>query len=52
MTTLTRLEQWKEQGIISLEQHTLLAGFSRGEPFSLFLEKLARATGGPIAISF
>ena len=38
MTILTRLEQWKEQGIISSEQHALLAGLSRGEPFSLFLE--------------
>jgi hypothetical protein len=38
MTILTRLEQWKERGIISSEQHTLLAGLSRGEPFSLFLE--------------
>ena len=38
MTILTRLEQWKEHGIISPEQHALLAGLSRGEPFSLFLE--------------
>src|SRR5713101_5176364 len=38
MTTVTRLEQWRERGIISPEQHTLLAGLSRGEPFSLFLE--------------
>jgi hypothetical protein len=38
MTILTRLEQWKEQGILSPEQHTLLEGLSRGEPFSLFLE--------------
>jgi hypothetical protein len=38
MTILTRLEQWKEHGIISGEQHTLLAGLSHGEPFSLFLE--------------
>ena len=38
MTILTRLEQWKERGVISPEQHTLLAGLSRGEPFSLFLE--------------
>ena len=38
MTILTRLEQWKEHGTISPEQHTLLAGLSRGEPFSLFLE--------------
>src|SRR6266496_1510073 len=38
MTILTGLEQWKEHGIISPEQHALLAGLSRGEPFSLFLE--------------
>src|SRR5436305_5142673 len=38
MTILTRLEQWKEGGAISPEQYTLLAGLSRGEPFSVFLE--------------
>jgi hypothetical protein len=38
MTILTRLEQWKEQGVISPEQHTFLAGLSRGEPFSICLE--------------
>ena len=38
MTILTRLEQWKEQGKISPEQQAHLAGLSRGEPFSLFLE--------------
>src|SRR5690349_24701157 len=38
MTILTRLEQWEEQGIISSEQHAVLAGLSRGEPVSLFLE--------------
>jgi len=38
MTILTRLKQWKESGVISSEQHTLLAGLSRGEPFSIFLE--------------
>jgi len=38
MTILTRLGQWKEQGKISPEQHAHLAGLSRGEPFSLFLE--------------
>jgi hypothetical protein len=37
-TILTRLEQWKERGILSPEQHTFLAGLSRGEPISLFLE--------------
>jgi hypothetical protein len=38
MTISTRLEQWEERGIITPEQHTLLAGLSRDEPFSLFLE--------------
>jgi len=38
VTILTRLEQWKEQGKISPHQHAHLAGLSRGEPFSLFLE--------------
>jgi len=38
MTIFTRLEQWKEHGVISPEQHSLLAGFSRGDPFSLYLE--------------
>ena len=38
MTLFTRLDQWKERGTISPEQHTLLSGLSRGEPFSLFLE--------------
>jgi hypothetical protein len=38
MTILSRLEQWREDGVISPEQHALLAGLSRGEPFSVFLE--------------
>src|ERR1700688_505770 len=38
MTILIRLEQWKEQGILSPEQYAFLAGLSRAEPFSLFLE--------------
>ena len=38
MTILARLEHWKEQGAISQEQYARLAGLSRGEPFSLFLE--------------
>ena len=38
MTIFTRLEQWKERDVISPEQHTLLTGLSRGEPFSVFLE--------------
>jgi hypothetical protein len=38
MTILARLQRWKEQGAISAEQHAHLAGLSRREPFSLFLE--------------
>lgn len=38
MTILARLGHWREQGAISPEQHARLAGLSRGEPFSLFLE--------------
>ena len=38
MTILARLQQWKEQGAISLEQHAHLANLARGEPFSLFFE--------------
>lgn len=38
MTIFTRLEQWKESGVLSSEQHALLAGLARGEPFSVFLE--------------
>ena len=38
MTILTRLEHWKDQGVISPEQHSQLAGLCRGEPFSLYLE--------------
>jgi hypothetical protein len=38
VTIFTRLEDWKQRGVISPAQHTLLAGLSRGEPFSVFLE--------------
>src|SRR5579871_732705 len=38
MTVIARLEQWKESGVISSEQHMLLTGLARGEPFSIFLE--------------
>ncbi|MGD0988244.1 MAG: DUF2157 domain-containing protein [Candidatus Sulfotelmatobacter sp.] len=38
MTILARLEQWKEQGAISPEQHAHLASLSREGPFPLFLE--------------
>ena len=38
MTILTRLEQWREHGTISPEQHKVLARLCCGDPFSLFLE--------------
>jgi hypothetical protein len=38
VTILTRLAEWKEQGVISPEQHEHLSGLARREPFSLFLE--------------
>jgi hypothetical protein len=49
MTILTRLDQWKEQSTISPEQHAHLAGLSRGEPFSLFLELNALLYTGVLA---
>ena len=38
MAILAQLENWKDRGVISPEQHTLLAGLARGEPVSVFLE--------------
>ena len=38
MTVLMRLDEWRDQGVISPEQYAHLSGLSRGEPFSLFLE--------------
>jgi hypothetical protein len=38
MSILDRLDDWKEQGLISSRQQAHLASLSRGEPFSLFLE--------------
>src|SRR4051794_21372592 len=38
MTILARLEQWKEHGTISAEQHAHLAALSRGDLFSVFFE--------------
>jgi hypothetical protein len=49
MTILTRLEQWKENGTLSPEQHAHLAGLSRGEPFSVFLELNALLYAGVLA---
>jgi hypothetical protein len=49
MTILTRLEQWKEQGKISPEQHVHLAGLCLGEPFALFLELNVLLYAGVVA---
>jgi|SRR5208282_593539 len=49
MTILTQLQQWKEQGKISPEQHGHLAGLSRGEPLSLFLELSVLLYAGVLA---
>ena len=38
MTIFDRLTQWEQRGAISPDQHTLLAGLARREPFSVFLE--------------
>ncbi len=38
MDIIARLEHWRERGVISEEQNSLLAGLSRGEPLSLSLE--------------
>jgi len=49
MTIVARLEQWKEQGAISTEQHAYLASLCRGEPFSLFFELNVLLYGGVLA---
>jgi hypothetical protein len=50
MTILIRLEQWKEEAAISLEQHAHLSGLCRGEPFSLFLELNILLYAGVLAL--
>jgi Predicted membrane protein (DUF2157) len=50
MTILARLEQWKEQGSISPEQHAHLASLARGEPFSLYLELNLLLYAGVLAL--
>lgn len=49
MTIFSRLEQWKEQGRISPEQHAHLAALARNEPFSLFLELNVLLYAGVVA---
>ncbi|MEP7352830.1 MAG: DUF2157 domain-containing protein [Acidobacteriota bacterium] len=46
----TRLEQWKQQGVISTEQCVFLAGLSRGEPLSVFLELNILLYAGVLAL--
>jgi hypothetical protein len=50
MTLLSRLDQWKEQGVLSPEHHAHLAGLARGEPFSLFLELNVLLYAGVLAL--
>jgi hypothetical protein len=38
LTIFTRLDQWKESGAISPQQHAYLTGLSCHEPFSIFFE--------------
>ena len=38
MTILARLDLWKQQGVISADQHVRLASRTRGKPLSLWLE--------------
>jgi len=51
MTIFNRLEQWKEQGIVSPRQRDLLTGLARGEPFSLFLELNVLLYAGVLAFA-
>jgi hypothetical protein len=50
MTILSRLDQWKEQGLISAEQHAHFAGLSREVPFSFFLELNVLLYAGVLAL--
>jgi hypothetical protein len=50
MTILARLEQWREQGAISPEQHSHLGSLCRREPFSLFLELNVLLYAGVLAL--
>ena len=50
MTTLERLDGWKAGGIISDEQHALLASYVRRERFSVFVELSALLYLGVLSI--
>lgn len=38
MKIAARLDEWKDRGVISAEQHAFLTGLSSGEPFPVFFE--------------
>ena len=50
MTTIERLDGWKAAGVISVEQHTLLAALVKHERFSVFVELSALLYVGVIAV--
>jgi Predicted membrane protein (DUF2157) len=50
MTTLSRLEQWKDEGIITGEQFDAIAGVVRKDRFSIFFELNALLYLGVISI--
>jgi hypothetical protein len=50
MTTLERLEQWRSNGVLSEEQHGLLASYVRRERFSVFVELSALLYLGVLSI--
>lgn len=51
MTTLDRLDRWKANGVITLEQHTLLSALARQDRFSLFVELNALLYIGVLSIA-
>ena len=50
MTIFARLDQWKEAGVISADQHAYLTGLSRHEPFSIFFELNVLLYAGVLAL--
>jgi hypothetical protein len=50
MTTLDQLERWRSNGVISADQHGLLASYVRRERFSVFVELSALLYLGVLSI--
>ena len=50
MTTLDRLDRWKDSGVISADQHLLLGSLVRQERFSVFVELSALLYIGVLSI--